>query len=78
MVERFSKMFARALRALWDLRKAPLAVLVQNVGGQVNVGEQQVNVAPRPAGTGPCSLAGRDAAGAAGRRRVLARRIGAF
>jgi hypothetical protein len=48
-VERF-KTFARALRALWDLRKAPLAVLVKNVGGQVNVGEQQVNVAPQPAG----------------------------
>jgi hypothetical protein len=32
------------LRALRDLRKAPPGVLVQNAG-QVNVGQQQVNVA---------------------------------
>jgi hypothetical protein len=50
MVERFSRMFARQLRALCDLRKAPLAVVVQNVGGQVNVAQQQVNLAPTAGG----------------------------
>jgi hypothetical protein len=44
MVERFSKMFLRTLRALQDLRKVPLAVVVQNAA-QVNVGAQQLNVA---------------------------------
>jgi hypothetical protein len=50
MVERFGRMFTRQLRALCDLRKAPLAVVVQNVGGQVNVGQQQVNLAPTAGG----------------------------
>jgi hypothetical protein len=50
MADRFQKMFLRTLRALQDLRKVPLAVLVQNVGGQVNVGQQQVNVAPQAGG----------------------------
>jgi hypothetical protein len=49
MVERFGRMFARQLRSLCELRKAPLAVVVQNTG-QVNVGQQQVNVAPQAAG----------------------------
>jgi hypothetical protein len=49
MVERFSRIFARQLRALRDLRKLPLAVFVQNAG-QVNVGQQQVNVAPQAGG----------------------------
>jgi hypothetical protein len=48
MVDRFNKMFLRTLRALQDLRKAPLAVVVQNAG-QVNVGRQQVNVKSREA-----------------------------
>jgi hypothetical protein len=39
MVDRFSKMFLRTLRALQNLRKASPAVLVQNVG-EVNVGRQ--------------------------------------
>src|SRR5262249_22623048 len=44
MADRFNKMFARTLRALGNLRKGPLAVVVQQAG-QVNVGQQQVNVA---------------------------------
>jgi hypothetical protein len=43
MVERFHKMFVRTLRSLSNLRKVPLAVVVQNVG-QVNVAGQQVNL----------------------------------
>jgi hypothetical protein len=49
MVDRFHRMFVRALRALQDLRKLPPAVFVQNAG-QVNVGGQQVNVAPQAGG----------------------------
>jgi hypothetical protein len=49
MVDRFNRIFLRTLRALRDLRKVPLAVVVQNAG-QVNVGQQQVNVAPQAAG----------------------------
>ena len=44
MAERFHRMFLRTLRLFCDLRKVPLAVIVQNAG-QVNVGGQQVNVA---------------------------------
>jgi hypothetical protein len=44
MVDRFSRIFLRTLRALCNLRKATPAVVVQNAG-QVNVGHQQVNVA---------------------------------
>jgi hypothetical protein len=44
MAARFNKMFMRTLRTLANLRKVPLAVVVQNAG-QVNVGQQQVNVA---------------------------------
>ena len=43
MVDRFNKMFLRTLRALCNLQKIPLAVIVQNAG-QVNVGGQQVNM----------------------------------
>jgi hypothetical protein len=43
MADRFNRMFLRTLRGLRDLRKVPLAVVVQNAG-QVNVGQQQVNV----------------------------------
>jgi hypothetical protein len=43
MVERFHRMFLRTLRALQDLRKGPQPVFVQNAG-QVNVGQQQVNM----------------------------------
>jgi hypothetical protein len=43
MVDRFHRIFVRNLRALCDLRKAPLAVVVQNLGGQVNLGQQQLN-----------------------------------
>jgi hypothetical protein len=46
MVDRFHRMFMRTLRALHDLRKLPPAVFVQNAG-QVNVGQQQVNLAPQ-------------------------------
>jgi hypothetical protein len=62
MVERFGRMVARQLRSLGELRQAPLAVVVPNVGGQVHVGQQQVNRAPQ--------------AGVPGRGRVLAPRIG--
>jgi hypothetical protein len=44
MVDRFNQMFLRTLRALRDLRRGPQPVFVQNAG-QVNVGQQQVNVA---------------------------------
>src|SRR5690349_4226712 len=43
MAERFQRMCNRALRSLTELRRRPLAVRVQNAG-QVNIGEQQVNV----------------------------------
>ena len=43
MVDRFNRMFLRTLRALQNMRRVP--VIVQNAG-QVNVGQQQVNVAP--------------------------------
>jgi hypothetical protein len=45
MVERFHRLFVRSLRALRELRRHPLAVVVQGAG-QVNIGERQVNVAP--------------------------------
>lgn len=44
MVDRFNRMFLRTLRALRDLRRGPAPVFVQNAG-QVNVAQQQVNVA---------------------------------
>ena len=47
MVDRFNRMFLRTLRTLCNLRKVPLAVVVQNAG-QVNVGGQQVNMAAVP------------------------------
>ncbi|HEV2122263.1 MAG TPA: hypothetical protein VGW38_05770 [Chloroflexota bacterium] len=44
MVERFNRLFLRTLRALRDLRRyTPPSVVVQQAG-QVNVGQQQVNV----------------------------------
>ena len=44
MADRFNRLFLRTLRQLRDLRRyAP--VVIQNNGGQVNVGQQQVNVA---------------------------------
>jgi hypothetical protein len=43
MADRFNRMFLRTLRALRDLRRGPQPVFVQNAG-QVNVGQQQVNV----------------------------------
>jgi hypothetical protein len=45
MVDKFNRIAMRTLRGLTNLRKVPLAVVVQNAG-QVNVGGQQVNVAP--------------------------------
>ena len=47
MADRFSRMFVRNLRALRDLRRLAPTIVVQNAG-QVNVGEQQVNVTDRP------------------------------
>jgi hypothetical protein len=43
MVDRFNRIFMRTLRALLDLRRYSVPVVIQNAG-QVNVGEQQVNV----------------------------------
>ncbi len=43
MVERFDRMFIRALRQLRDLRRYMPTIVVNNAG-QVNIGEQQVNV----------------------------------
>jgi hypothetical protein len=48
MVERFQRIFTRTLRALCDVRRRPLAVVVQGAG-QVNIAEQQVNVAGQDA-----------------------------
>jgi hypothetical protein len=48
MVERFQRIFTRTLRALCDVRRRPLSVVVQGAG-QVNIGEQQVNVAGQDA-----------------------------
>jgi hypothetical protein len=52
MVDRFNRIFMRALRQLRDLRR--YTVVIQSAG-QVNVGQQQVNVAaiPKAAITGP-------------------------
>ena len=43
-VDRFNRIFMRALRQLRDLRRYAPAVVVHNAG-QVNVAERQVNVA---------------------------------
>jgi hypothetical protein len=43
MADRFSRMFARTLRALQNLRRHAPPVVVRNAG-QVNVGHQQLNV----------------------------------
>ena len=51
MVERFNGIFLRTLKALRDLRRTP-GVVVQNAG-QVNVGQQQLNVS---AGSGPAPV----------------------
>ena len=44
MVDRFNRIFMRTLRALKDLRRHAPMLVVQNVG-QLNVAEQQINVA---------------------------------
>jgi hypothetical protein len=44
MLDRFNRIFMRTLRALRDLRRYSVPVVIQNAG-QVNVAEQQVNVA---------------------------------
>jgi hypothetical protein len=48
-VERFHAIFLRTLKALRDLRRQVPGVVVQSAG-QVNVGQQQLNVS---AGHGP-------------------------
>jgi hypothetical protein len=45
MVDRFSKMFQRALRSLCEFRRHLLPNVVVQNAGQVNVGGQQLNVA---------------------------------
>jgi hypothetical protein len=44
MCDRFHRLFIRTLRALRDLRRYQPPVVVQNVGGQVNIGEHQTNI----------------------------------
>ncbi len=44
MADRYNRMFLRTLRQMRDLRRYAPPVIVNN-GGQVNVGQQQVNVA---------------------------------
>ncbi len=44
MVDRFNRLFLRTLRQMRDLRRYALGVTIQNAG-QVNIGQQQVNVA---------------------------------
>jgi len=44
MVDRFNRLFVRTLRGLRDLRRYATKVTIQRAG-QVNIGEQQVNVA---------------------------------
>jgi hypothetical protein len=44
MVDRFNRIFLRKLRALCDLRRNGPKVIVTK-GGQLNVAEQQVNLA---------------------------------
>lgn len=44
MADRFNRMYLRTLRALRDLRRMSPQIVVQS-GGQVNVGEKQINVA---------------------------------
>jgi hypothetical protein len=44
MAERWNRMFLRTLRALRDLRRYAPTINIQNAG-QVNIGDQQVNVA---------------------------------
>ncbi len=43
LIERFNAMFLRSLRALRELKAAPISISIGQVG-QVNVGGQQVNV----------------------------------
>jgi hypothetical protein len=45
MVERWDRMLIRTVRALRDLRRYAPVVIQNAPGGQVNVGQQQVNVA---------------------------------
>ena len=51
LADRYHRMFVRSLRALRDLRRYNPTIVVQNVG-QVNVGQEQVNVANRERPTG--------------------------
>ncbi len=49
MVFRFQNQFVKLLRALRDLRRHAPSLVIQNAG-QVNVGQQQVNVGPSQQG----------------------------
>ena len=44
LADRYHRMFVRSLRALRDLRRYNPTIVFQNTG-QVNVGQEQVNVA---------------------------------
>ena len=52
MVDRFNRLFMRTLRGLRDLRRYATKVTIQRAQ-QVNIGEQQVNVAADVAETPP-------------------------
>jgi hypothetical protein len=47
MVERFHRLFLRTVRALQDLRRQAPPVVVRRAA-QVNIGQQQVNMAAAP------------------------------
>ena len=49
LVERYSQMFLRTLRAINELRAAPLTISIRSAD-QVNIGQQQVNVGESSAG----------------------------
>jgi hypothetical protein len=63
MMDRYNRIFLRTLRALCDMRRHGGPVIVQK-GGQMNVAQQQVNVAAEPRAEGPTVRTGK----AAGRR----------
>jgi hypothetical protein len=46
MAERFNRQYCRLVRIWQGMRRSP--IVVQNLGGQVNVGEQQINMQAAP------------------------------
>jgi len=60
MMDRFNRIFLRTLRALCDMRRHSGPVIVQK-GGQMNVAQQQVNVATEPQAEGYTARTGKTA-----------------